>query len=137
MRLWDELLHPAGEGLSHTGRLLLRTAAWIVMGLALLAVAVFVGGLSGVRPLVAGALIAWGGGVMSWSVFSARQNRSDIRRQLRHQAEYSILHRRLNDIAAAVGASEVEVAGQLGDEIAHMEAMIAHWGGLEEYRGEG
>lgn len=136
MGLRDVMLHPPGEGLSHTGRLVLRSAGWFVMGVALLAIAVLVGGLDGVRPLVAGALIAWGGGVMSWSVFSARQNRLDIRQQLRHHAEYTVLHRRLNDIAAAVDASEIEVAGPLENEIAHMEAMIAHWAGLEEYRGE-
>lgn len=134
MRLRNSLLLPNGQGLSHTGRLVVRTAGWSLLGGVLLTVAVVVGGFDDVRSLLAGALLGWGGGVISWAVFSARHNREDISRQIRHHAEYTVIHRRLNEIAAAVGAREIDLAGELESEVNHLESMVAHLTGLEEFR---
>lgn len=114
-------------------RLLCRLAA---LGICVVALAVALGLLTADNwaEAASGALFAWAVGAMVWAVSSYRTGSQDTDASLRALAERDLLHARLNQIAAAVGAPLLNLnEGDLGGAVATRQARHAHLSGLEEF----
>lgn len=56
------------------------------------------------KDVLAGALLAWGVSVIFWAMSTYQQGSEEVFAEIRRDAETDILHMRLNEIAAQVGA---------------------------------
>ena len=84
--------------------------------------------------VAAGALFAWTVSGMAWAVVSYRTGTEVTDASLRALAERDLLHARLNQVAAAVGAPLLNLnEGDLGGAIAFRQARHAHLSGLEGF----
>lgn len=118
-------------------RLLVRLAACV--GLLLLA-AVAIGLLDGSnwREVSAGALFAWSVSGLLWAVTSYRRGSEETQRSLVHEAEQDLLHARLNQLAAQVGAPLLNLnEGGYQDAVTVRVQRHTHMSGLEEFRDYG
>lgn len=86
--------------------------------------------------VLGGALLAWGVSIIVWAVSSYRRERDEIRADLRRNAELDLLHARLNQIAARVGAPMLILDYQLEAAVGARMERLAHFAGLDEFREE-
>jgi hypothetical protein len=85
--------------------------------------------------VLSGALLAWGVSVLIWAIASFRAEHGNTKRGLELQAQFDVLHVRLNQIADAVGARVVDVnSGGMQAILDVREERLAHLWGLEELR---
>jgi hypothetical protein len=86
--------------------------------------------------VLGGALLAWGVSIIIWAISSYRRERDEIRTDLRRTAELDLLHARLNQIAARVGAPLLVLDYQLEPSVGARMERLAHFAGLDEFREE-
>jgi hypothetical protein len=84
------------------------------------------------REVLAGALLAWSVAVIAWSFSAHRSRRADVVKELRRVAELDVVHARLNQIAARVGAPLLGLQGQIEHVTNFRERRLAHFTGLDE-----
>jgi hypothetical protein len=84
--------------------------------------------------VLAGAMLAWSSSILVWAVSSYRRDSVEMLSELRRDAEIDVLHQRLNEIAAKVGASEIDIDTELGQMIAARTERLAHFARLDEFR---
>jgi hypothetical protein len=87
------------------------------------------------EDVLAGAVVGWATSGFIWAFASFRAEQHLIRRELRLDSEYEVLHARLNHLADALGKPLVKMAeGNLQDITDVRQERNAHMSGLEEYR---
>ena len=125
---------------SLTGDFLTYTATQIVwrVALGLVAVAMLVVGLvllgSDARAAFAGALLAWAVAILVWTYRSFGEDLSGIRDGLRKDAEFDLLHARLNLLSHHLGIPAVNLNEVLDEIVRARMERLAHFGGLDEMR---
>ena len=117
-----------------------RLFARVVVGLAGVAGGLAAAGImnrANWRDILGGALLAWGVSIIVWAVSSYRRAIDETRFELRHTAEVDLLHARLNQIAAKVGAPLLVVDFELEHALGARTERLAHFSGLDEFRESG
>jgi hypothetical protein len=134
---WRRLLpggfYYADELTASAKRLLLRSAIAVLA----IAAGASAGGLvdgENWRDVLAGALLASGISMMVWAVSSYRSWRSETFEEIRRTAEVDLLHARLNQIAARVGAPLLNIDTDLEPALSIRTERLAHYSGLNEFR---
>lgn len=124
----------ADDQLTYSARRLLFRTATGTGALALLIVAVVLLDKSITNEVAAGACFAWGVALAIWSFTSYRKGAEEVRASLVETARYDVLHDRLNDLARAVGAEELDPVSGLPQAVALKMERAAPLSGLEEFR---
>ena len=110
----------------------------IVLGLLGICVGLTSLGLVGSRnwpEVLGGAVLAWGVSIMVWAASAYGRDRDEIATDLRRNAELDLLHARLNQIAARVGARPLILDHELEHFVGYRMQRLAHFAGLDEFHG--
>lgn len=105
--------------------------AFLALLLGLLAVAVSGPALVDV---VGGAMLGSAVSMVVWVIASYKGGREETKQEIKRVTELDVLHARLNQIAAAVGAPLLNLESEIEHATNARAERLAHFGGLDEYR---
>lgn len=124
------------DELSFTGRRLLARLGFLTSAVIVMTVGLAVAARTAWGEVLAGALLGWSTSLMVWSLRSFRSERESIEDKLVAAAELDLLHARLNHLSHALGQPLINInEGHLQHVVALRAERIAHFAGLEEFRG--
>jgi hypothetical protein len=125
--------HDPLVGRTYSERLLVRTIVLSGLAAVISIVGLFLLGDVEWREVVAGALLAWGVSGIVWAIETWRLRTEKVRGSLRQAAEMDLLHGRLNQIAARVGAPRLDLDADLGHAVTFRQNRLAHFSGLDDF----
>lgn len=133
-KLLPDQVFVGDDQLTHSARMLLRRLAFGVLIIAFGVGAILLMNRDNREAVAAGALLAWTVSGMVWAISSYKANQDVVAADLRRYAELDVLHARLNQIAAKVGAPVVNlIENELDFAIQARLDRVAHLSGLEEF----
>lgn len=123
----------AHVGRTFSDRVLIQRMAVGVVGSALGFGGLALLGQTDWREVLAGALLAWAVAVIVWAIASRHDKLESIRRELRRTAELDVIHARLNQVAARVGARPLGLQGEIEHITDFRMRRLAHFAALDEF----
>lgn len=133
LRLIPARFAPTRDRLTLSARWLLIRFALGTLGIVMAVASIFVLSPGSWREILAGAILASGVSIIAWSVSSYREGREDVRNELQRDAEYLLLHARLNHLAGKLGAKKLVLDLDLTDAIEFQMIRMAHLSDVEDF----
>jgi hypothetical protein len=122
------------DRLTFSGKRVLKRMGIGVFGVFLGVAAVWLLEPNSWREILAGALLAWSVSVFIWAPASYHTAQQALRAALRRQAELDLLHARINQISARVGAPILDLDADIEPAVVARMERLAHFGSLDEFR---